>query len=96
MSFDEFADFVESKIAPFTLNESGRSGIALLFNRYPLELLEECINKCMNKPIRKWYEQVLLSFCAEEYEGYDETNTVTTATSASKATISNGDALILE
>lgn len=44
MSFDEFADFVESKIAPFTLNESGRSGIALLYNRYPLGLLEECIN----------------------------------------------------
>ena len=44
MSFDEFVDFVESKIAPFTLNESGRSGIALLYNRYPLELLEECIN----------------------------------------------------
>lgn len=30
------------------------------------------IHKCMNKPIRKWYEQVLLSFCAGEYEGYDE------------------------
>ena len=26
----------------------------------------------MNKPIRKWYEQVLLSFCAGEYEGYSE------------------------
>lgn len=44
MAFDEFADFVESKIAPFTLNESGRAGIALLYNRYPLKLLEECIN----------------------------------------------------
>lgn len=30
------------------------------------------IHKYMNKPIRKWYEQVLLSFCAGEYEGYDE------------------------
>lgn len=30
------------------------------------------IHKCMNKPIRKWYEQVLLSFCVGEYEGYDE------------------------
>lgn len=49
MSFDEFADFVESKIAPFTLNESGRSGIALLYNRYPLELLEECINIGINQ-----------------------------------------------
>ena len=44
MSFEEFVDHVESKIAPFTLNESGRSGIALLYNRYPLEFLEECIN----------------------------------------------------
>ena len=30
------------------------------------------IHRCMNKPIRKWYEQVLLSFCAGEYEWYDE------------------------
>lgn len=30
------------------------------------------IHRCMNKPIRKWYEQVLLSFCAGEYEEYDE------------------------
>ena len=29
------------------------------------------IHRCMCKPIRKWYEQVLLSFCAGEYEGYD-------------------------
>lgn len=30
------------------------------------------IHKCMNKPIRKWYEQVLLSFCAGEYEDYND------------------------
>ncbi len=30
------------------------------------------IHRYMNNPIRKWYEQVLLSFCAGEYEGYDE------------------------
>lgn len=30
------------------------------------------IHRCMNKPIRKWYEQVLLNFCEGEYEGYDE------------------------
>lgn len=29
------------------------------------------IHRHMNRPIRKWYEQVLLSFCAGEYEGYD-------------------------
>lgn len=29
------------------------------------------IHKYMNRPIRKWYKQVLLSFCAGEYEGYD-------------------------
>lgn len=52
MSFDKFADFVESKIAPFTLNESGRSGIALIYNRYPLELLEECINIGINQYFR--------------------------------------------
>lgn len=29
------------------------------------------IHRCMNLPIRKWYGQVLLSFCRGEYEGYD-------------------------
>lgn len=28
------------------------------------------IHKYMNKPIRKWYEQVLLSFCSGDYESY--------------------------
>ncbi|MGI6692029.1 MAG: hypothetical protein ACOX63_14485 [Christensenellales bacterium] len=32
----------------------------------------ERIHRCMNKPIRKWYERVLLSFCAGEYEDYNE------------------------
>lgn len=30
------------------------------------------IHKCMDKPIRKWYEQILLDFCAGNYEGYDD------------------------
>lgn len=30
------------------------------------------LHRCMNKPIRKWYEQVLLSFCTGEYEGYSD------------------------
>lgn len=29
------------------------------------------IHRCMNAPIRKWYEQVLISFCKGEYEEYD-------------------------
>ena len=29
------------------------------------------IYRCMDRPIRKWYGQVLLSFCKGEYEGYD-------------------------
>lgn len=29
------------------------------------------IHQCMNGSIRKWYEQILLSFCANEYESYD-------------------------
>lgn len=44
VSFDEFIEFIEGKIAPFTLNEKRRSEIALLYNRYPLEFLYECIN----------------------------------------------------
>lgn len=30
------------------------------------------IHRCMITPIRKWYGQVLLSFCKGEYDGYDE------------------------
>lgn len=30
------------------------------------------IHRCMDKFIRKWYEQVLLSFCKGEYEGYED------------------------
>lgn len=29
------------------------------------------INKCMDTLIRKWYSQVLLSFCKKEYDEYD-------------------------
>ncbi len=29
------------------------------------------IHKCIEKLIRKWFEQVLLSFCKGEYDGYD-------------------------
>ena len=31
-----------------------------------------CIHKCMANLIRKWYAQVLLSFCRGEYDGYDQ------------------------
>lgn len=30
------------------------------------------IHDCMNTQIRKWYSEVLLSFCAGEYDDYDE------------------------
>jgi len=30
------------------------------------------VHKCMEKQIRKWYSEVLLSFCAGEYEDYDK------------------------
>ena len=30
------------------------------------------IHRCMDKLIRKWFEQVLLSFCKNEYEGYED------------------------
>lgn len=29
------------------------------------------IHRCMDKPMRKWYSEVLLSFCQGGYEGYD-------------------------
>lgn len=36
------------------------------------------IHRYMNNPIRKWYEQVLLSFCAGEYEDYVEPKDIIT------------------
>lgn len=30
-----------------------------------------CIHRCMDKLIRKWFSEVLLSFCQGEYDGYD-------------------------
>lgn len=30
------------------------------------------IHRCMYKMIRKWYEHILLNFCTDKYEGYDE------------------------
>lgn len=30
------------------------------------------IHRCMDSSIRKWYSQVLLRFCAGEYEGYED------------------------
>lgn len=30
-----------------------------------------CIHRCMDKLIRKWFSELLLSFCQGEYDGYD-------------------------
>ena len=30
------------------------------------------IHKCMNESIRQWYSEILISFCAGEFDGYDE------------------------
>lgn len=30
------------------------------------------INKCLEKLVRRWYAQVLISFCKGEYDGYNE------------------------
>lgn len=30
------------------------------------------IHRCMNDFIRKWYSEILISFCAGEFEGYDK------------------------
>lgn len=29
------------------------------------------INRCMEKPIRKWYAEILLRFCRGDFDGYD-------------------------
>lgn len=52
------------------------------------------IHKCMNKPIRKWYEQVLLSFCAGEYEGYDEPTDIITEQMIQSFKLSTNELLV--
>ncbi len=36
----------------------------------------EAIHRCMDKLIRKWYKQVLISFCQGEYEEYENPNDI--------------------
>ncbi|MCD8106683.1 MAG: hypothetical protein LUE20_01810 [Oscillospiraceae bacterium] len=52
MSFDEFIAYVESKITPFTLSESGRSDMAMLYKQYSEESLKECIDIGINQYFR--------------------------------------------
>lgn len=52
------------------------------------------IHKCMDKPIRKWYSQVLLSFCKGEYEGYDEPEDVITEQMIQSFKLSTNELLI--
>ncbi|MCR0523236.1 hypothetical protein MKC48_20390 [[Clostridium] innocuum] len=52
------------------------------------------IHKCMNKPIRKWYEQVLLSFCAGKYEGYNEPKDIITEQMIQSFKLSSNELLI--
>lgn len=52
------------------------------------------IHKCMNNPIRKWYEQVLLSFCAGEFEGYDEPKDIITEQMIQSFKLSTNELLV--
>ncbi len=52
------------------------------------------IHRYMNNPIRRWYEQVLLSFCAGEYEGYDEPKDIITEQMIQSFKLSTNELLI--
>lgn len=49
MTNDEFINYIEEKISPFTLRENGRSNISSLFRKYSEELLLECIDIGISK-----------------------------------------------
>lgn len=44
MTCEEFVQYIERKIHPYTLSEKGRASAATLFRKYPEELLLECID----------------------------------------------------
>lgn len=44
MTIEEFCALIEEKIAPFSLNEAGKSTIATLMRKYPADLLIECVD----------------------------------------------------
>lgn len=44
MTLDEFIQYIEEKIEPYTLRENGRASISTLYRKYSIELLIECID----------------------------------------------------
>lgn len=44
MTADEFIDYIEQRIYPYSLRENGRADISNLFRKYPEELLMECVD----------------------------------------------------
>lgn len=70
---DDVSDIV--KVRNEMAHASGKFGILTenSFNTKMNTILKsmESINKCMNKPIRKWFSQILLSFCIGKYDEYD-------------------------
>ena len=44
MSLEEFVDYVNSKMPPYSVNEHGRAKLAGLYRKYPIDLLLECVD----------------------------------------------------
>ena len=44
MDAEEFIDYIEEKIYPYTLRENGRANISSLFRKYSEDLLIECVD----------------------------------------------------
>ncbi|MBO1679391.1 DUF4145 domain-containing protein [Bittarella massiliensis (ex Durand et al. 2017)] len=44
MDAEEFIDYIEEKIYPYTLHENGRANISSLFRKYSEDLLIECVD----------------------------------------------------
>ena len=53
-----------------------------------------CIHRCMDKVIRKWYSDLLLRFCKEEYEGYDNPRDIITEQMIQTFKLSTNELLI--
>lgn len=64
---DELVKFIEARMQPYCLNESGRVSISNLLRKYSYELLEECVDISYENYIERDEQGELLKDSVEEF-----------------------------
>ena len=67
MTDDEFIDYIEGKIFPYTLRENGRSDMFRLYRKYSEELLMECVDIGISQYFQYDSEGTLTQTSAQEF-----------------------------